>query len=716
MLSSILVCFSALALSAGTPVATYGTYFGGSGDTNAAVAVAVDPTGNVIVAGYTTSQTLPGTAKAFQPTKATGFPDNRDVFIAKFDPLGQTLLWATFLGGAGDDITTAVAVDSAGSIHIIGTTTSSNFPVTSGAYLRSPVSSSGVIGFASKISADGTSLLYSTLLPGGPNAVSLNNAGEAYLVGAFAATVITPGALGAGINTATLANDGAFLLCLNSAGGLVFGAYLGGDGFTGSKATSLAISPQGNIYVAGVTFQSNILTTANAFQRNYTGTAGPTDGPGGAGPGIFSFCCANGFLVEVNSTGSQLLYGTYFGPQYSGTAITGVALASNGSVYLSGNINTTALWATAGAYLSAPSPGFAAKLTPGTLVLDAFTYVPAPPLLEIGNQPEVAYLTFDTPGVGPTEGIEVAELSLPPLTLTSSFRTPFQGFAPSVAVVAPPHSIWLAGSCGSPCSLGSLISSNAFESVPSSATGTNAVLIQLSDISPSISIIASSSTGTSPFAAGQLISIYGTQLGPSQGSSAQEGSNGVVTNSNAGTQVLFDGVAAPILYASSTQVNTAIPCAVAGHPSTQIVVSNLGAQSPTAMLPLSAAAPGIFTANGTGTGQAAILNQHGSLNGPSNPAPRGSEVVLYATGIGPTSPCVDGQIYQSNFPSFAFPVIVGVANIGAEVVYAGQAPYLVSGVAQINFIIPSEAPIGVVPLNMEASGVFSPPGVTIAVK
>ena len=104
------------------------------------------------------------------------------------------------------------------------------------------------------------------------------------MVGAFAATVITDGALGTGINTTTFADDGAFLLRLNSTGGLVFGAYLGGDGFTGSKATSLAVSPQGNVYVAGVTFQSNILTTANAFQGNYTGTAGPTAGPGGADP------------------------------------------------------------------------------------------------------------------------------------------------------------------------------------------------------------------------------------------------------------------------------------------------------------------------------------------------------------------------------------------------------------------------------------------------
>ena len=348
-------------------------------------------------------------------------------------------------------------------------------------------------------------------------------------------------------------------------------------------------------------------------------------------------------------------------------------------------------------------------------MLDAFTYTFSPPLLEIGNQPEVAYLTFDTPGVGPTQGIEVAELSVPTLALASSFSAPFKGFAPSGAVLAPPHSLWLSGTCESPCSLGNLISANAFQTTPQNPSS-SVVLVQLTDISPTVLVVGSSASGTSPFAAGQLISIYGKQLGPSVGASLQIGSDGTVTTLNGGTQVLFDGVAAPILYAASNQVNTAFPCAVAGHPSTQLVVSYLGAQSPPVTLPLSAAAPAIFTVNGTGTGQAAVLNQDGTLNGPSNPAARGSEVVLYATGLGPTSPCVDGQVYESNFPMFTVPVIVGVANIGAQVLYAGQAPYLVSGVAQINFLIPSDSPTGVVALNMEANGVFSPPGVTIVVK
>src|SRR5579862_6017968 len=125
--ATLLVC-GLVAVCGGSPVPTYGTYFGGGGDNNAAVAVAVDPQGNVIVAGHTTSQTLPGTTNAFQSVRATGFPDNEDVFIAKFNPSGTTLLWATFLGGNGDDQPTAIAVDSTGAIYVTGTTGSSNFP------------------------------------------------------------------------------------------------------------------------------------------------------------------------------------------------------------------------------------------------------------------------------------------------------------------------------------------------------------------------------------------------------------------------------------------------------------------------------------------------------------------------------------------------------------------------------------------------------------
>lgn len=710
---SLVFCLSLGSVSylrASTPVPTYGTYFGGTGDRNEAVAVAVDPSGNVIVAGFTSSQTLPGTATAFQPTKATGFPDNWDVFIAKFDPTGRTLLWATFLGGDDLDQPSAVAVDAVGSIYVIGTTRSTNFPVTPRAYI--PSSASGG-GFAAKISANGANLLYSTYLPGTPNALAVNAAGEAYIVGNFSSTALTTGAVNAG-GANNQGDGGITLLRLNATGsGLVFGAYFGGGGFNGSVVTSVTLDSQGDAYLAGFTAESNVLTTQNAFQGQYSN------------PGTGIPCCSNGFIIEINSAGSQLLYGTYFGQKFFGTAIASLVVAPDGSLYVAGYTNSTSQ-GTPGAYLSTPTSGagFTAKLTPGRTTLDSFSYIPGnagspegdqvirQPVLNVGNQPEAVYVTFPT-----NTGFDVVELGVQSLSLSSSFT--FSGFAPSAAALASPHSLWLVGAFGSQgcptCSLGNLISASAFQASAQSSSE-SAVLIQLTDISPTISFLGSSATGSSPFAAGQLISIYGTQLGPTPGAIAQENAGGVVTNSNGGTQVLFDGVAAPILYTGASQINTAIPCSVAGKSSTQLVVQYLGAQSSPYTVPLSTAAPGIFTINGTGSGEAVVLNQDYSLNGPANPAARGSYVSFYATGIGPTSPCVDGQTYQSNFPQATLPVIAGVGDLGAQVFYAGQAPYFMTGVDQINIAIPGSSPNGSVPLSLLVNGVFSPPGVTIAVK
>jgi uncharacterized protein (TIGR03437 family) len=92
--------------------------------------------------------------------------------------------------------------------------------------------------------------------------------------------------------------------------------------------------------------------------------------------------------------------------------------------------------------------------------------------------------------------------------------------------------------------------------------------------------------------------------------------------------------------------------------------------------------------------------QDNSFNSASNPAPRGSILTFYATGVGKTSPCVDGATYTSNFPTLALRVIVGVGSSGAQVVYEGQEPDLVSGVAPFNVVIPSDSATGVVPLTL----------------
>ena len=620
----------------------------------------------------------------------------------------------TFLGGASDDAPTAVAVDSDGNVYVVGSTGSSNFPVTPSAYLLQ-MSTVAPSGFAAKISSDGRSLLYSTYLPGTPNALAVSNAGEAYMGGAFASTVVTPGALGTGENPSY--DDGVFLLRLNSTGtGLVFGAYLGGDGFNGSTTASLAISPQGNVYVAGFTFQSDILTTANAFQGNYTGT-GPTVGPGGSGPGSAGFCCSNGFVVGVNSTGSQLLYGTYFGPQYSGTAITSIAAPSDGYLYLSGSIDTTALWATPGAYLSTPSSNFIAKLAPGQPALDAFSYLALQASwthVEVGNVPQTVHISF---------GEGVIEMSTSTLALVSSFSPSSAlggaSFGASGSALAAPQSVWLVGGCGSPCSL---ISSNAFQATPQNPSS-SAVLIQLTDETLAInSVVNAASFLGGPVSPGEIVTITGAAIGPTTPATLTLDQTGKVATSLSGVQVLFSGTAAPLTYVSATQINCVVPYEVQGLVSPYAQISYQGQTSSVFPLAPAAAAPALFTANGSGTGPVAALNQDDSYNSPNTPAAKGSYVVFYLTGEGQTSPGgVTGKVTTVSptpplTPQPLLLVAVLINGQPASVAFYGEAPGLVSGVMQLNVQIPVNAPSGNLPLQVSVGGNASQNGVTISVR
>jgi uncharacterized protein (TIGR03437 family) len=234
-------------------------------------------------------------------------------------------------------------------------------------------------------------------------------------------------------------------------------------------------------------------------------------------------------------------------------------------------------------------------------------------------------------------------------------------------------------------------------------------VLQLAELSPAVSFVGSAASGTSPFTAGQLISVYGSQLGPTTGVSGQVNVDLALSLSAGGTKVLFDGIAAPILYSRADIVNTAIPCEFAGHTSTQMVVEYLGAGSSPITIPLGPAAPAIFTVDSSGKGQGLVFNSDFSQNSAANPAARGSAVFFYATGLGAMSPaCVDGLVYTSNFPSPILQVVAGVGNVGAHVLYAGQAPYLMAGVAQINIAIPTDVSPGVLPLTLVVNGTFSP--------
>jgi hypothetical protein len=253
----------------------YATYLGGSSGTDQASGIALDGAGNAYVTGFTFSTDFPKTSGAFQRTYGGG----GDAFVAKFNPAlsgAASLVYSTYLGGSGLDgyqaptafaidahINGGITVDSAGNAYVTGSTSSSNFPTTPGAFqVHSSFGKSGGWGspsdaFVTKLNATGTALVYSTYLGGGSKSqsagtsIALDANGDAYLTGWTTSTSFPTQ------NPLQATNSGgynAFVTVLNPSGsGLLFSTYLGGTstvGGVGDGGGSIGLDSQGNVYVA----------------------------------------------------------------------------------------------------------------------------------------------------------------------------------------------------------------------------------------------------------------------------------------------------------------------------------------------------------------------------------------------------------------------------------------------------------------------------------
>jgi trimeric autotransporter adhesin len=225
-------------------------------------------------------------------------------------------------------------------------------------------------------------------------------------------------------------------------------------------------------------------------------------------------------------------------------------------------------------------------------------------------------------------------------------------------------------------------------------------------------------------APGEIVALYGSNIGPSPAANLQftSSSKQAITNSLGGAQVLFDGNPAPLIYASATQINAIAPVGLAAKASTQVQVSYQGSMSNTITIPVAAAAPGIFAADSSGVGGGAILNQDSSVNGRLNPAARGSVVAIYLTGAGATNPAaLDGAVTGSSapFPSVMQAVTVTIGGVtvpASQVVYSGAAPGSVEGLTQIDAYVPQAVTPGpAVPVTVTIGGVASQPGITLSV-
>jgi len=216
---------------------------------------------------------------------------------------------------------------------------------------------------------------------------------------------------------------------------------------------------------------------------------------------------------------------------------------------------------------------------------------------------------------------------------------------------------------------------------------------------------------------GEMISLFGIGLGASPSEFALDAS-GKAPSTLAATQVLINGQAAPILYASGNQLNAIVPYDVGTSGTATVQVVATGASSQPWGVPVAAAAPGVFAAGSLGVGQAAALNQDNSPNSASNPAARGSVVQFFGTGEGLTSPAnVTGGVTQGSGNSTTLPVTVTIGGIGAVVTYQGSAPGEVSGVMQVNAIVPAGVtPGAAAPVVIQVGTQKSQSGVAIAVR
>src|SRR5438552_2046982 len=302
------------------PVLFYSTYLGGMG-TDAGRAIAVDPSGNAYVTGETLSSNFPTIAGAFD-SSFNGGGVFGDAFVTKVNPTGSGLVYSTYLGGIGDDQGLGIAVDGSGNAYVTGRTSSTDFPVTRGAFQTSYGGGTDDV-FVTKLNSTGSALLYSTYLGGSAqdigNGIAVDTSGSAYVTGVtssgLAATtsfLTTPGTLAPSYIGG---NSDAFVTKLTTTGAaLDYLTYLGGT--NADEGFAITLDSLGNAYVTGQTESANFPTTTGAFDPSLGGAL-------------------DAFVTKVGPTGSALGYSTYLGGS-SNDAVTVIAVDASFNAYVSG--------------------------------------------------------------------------------------------------------------------------------------------------------------------------------------------------------------------------------------------------------------------------------------------------------------------------------------------------------------------------------------------
>ncbi|HHQ48338.1 MAG TPA: hypothetical protein ENK19_05580, partial [Acidobacteria bacterium] len=333
----------------------------------------VSPDGSIFLGGNTSSSNFPVTPGAFQTTKlgpADGNqPNSATGYIVKLDPTGQTILWATYLGGSRRDQVYAVRTDSAGNIYAVGATGSDDFPTTSGAYdptFNGPLQNNGLTDiFVTKFDPNGQ-LLFSTYVggsaPGEENprgSIEIDETrGRIYVAGLTKSTNFptTPGSLqpdyGGG-------GEDGFVFALSLDGStLEASTYIGGSGLD-MAFSEIEQHPDGSLYIGGWTTSGNFPATAGAFQENLGGGR-------------------DGWVARIGPDLDQLVWASYLGgsQQDAVNHNQSIGIDAQGRPVVIGTTQSSDFPTTAGAFQTTTTSGgdlFVAVFSEDGTTLDAST-------------------------------------------------------------------------------------------------------------------------------------------------------------------------------------------------------------------------------------------------------------------------------------------------------------------------------------------------------
>jgi uncharacterized protein (TIGR03437 family) len=474
----------------------------------------------------------------------------------------------------------------------------------------------------------------------------------------------------AGTTLTQLTNAGQFVTSANVPGG----------------SNSLAIGTDGSVYIDGTTASDgvpDVTATPGAWQTTYGG--GQNDG----------------FVAKLNPDLSGFAWLTFVGGN-GGDDLNLLTLASDGSLWVSGATTSSNFPVHAGGLQPSPEGGngFLVHLSADGSTALASTYIPF--LLAAVAADSSANVVFSGASATTFPATPGAQWPCPPFV--PAYPPAVDNYAGFLGKMDPAgqHVLW--GTWVGPSVPNSTVAVDAHGNAIAAGNLPGELEVTLSALSTSNtphlveSCIAPSAPATisSPLAPGELFSIYGADYGPAQGVVAQP-SGGAIGTELAGIQVLVEGTPVPLLYVSAAQINAVAPFLLQGRTAAHITIVTSSLTSNEVVLGVRDVLPEIF----------AVSNQDGTENSQTNPAHAGDFLSIWASGLGQTNPpSVDGAIPTAaggtplapitlevgtvQSPNIAFGVPPGPVNVA--VLYAGNAPGLVSGVTQINFQMPDLAP------------------------